>query len=296
MPEAAMEQVILNDGSAMLFRRLTRTDIPAADALRQAAHWNQTERDWERLIAFNPDGCFAAEVDGRVAGSATTTVYDGGVAWIGMVLVAPAFRGKGIGRKLLEASIRHLKMKNVPSIKLDATPLGEPLYASIGFKGYRKITRMRGQGMKTGMPESIRRARPEDAATVLQLDSLAFGCGRRQVIKALLEDFPERAFVSDGRDGVNGMVLGRRGASADQAGPLAAADDETALALLAAALAAVEAPECVLDVPETSAACMKMLERAGYVMERQFTRMRLGAEAAPERWAAYRVVHCPELG
>jgi hypothetical protein len=40
--------------------------------LKEGAGWNQAPEDWERFLAMSPTGCFAAERDGLVIGTATT--------------------------------------------------------------------------------------------------------------------------------------------------------------------------------------------------------------------------------
>src|SRR5215510_8173248 len=115
-------------------RCLTQADLPFADSVRATAGWNQTRRDWERFLALEPNGCFLAEWNGAPAGTATTTVYGTELAWIGMVLVHPDYRRRGIGRALLEHCIEHLREREVRCIKLDATPAGKKVYDGLGFK------------------------------------------------------------------------------------------------------------------------------------------------------------------
>ena len=55
--------------AAPTIRRLVASDIPIAHELRRLAGWNQTERDWAGYLDFEPEGCFAAEIDGRVIGT-----------------------------------------------------------------------------------------------------------------------------------------------------------------------------------------------------------------------------------
>src|SRR5437899_5195592 len=106
---------------SLTLRLLTRADLPFADSVRALAGWNQTAADWERILATEPEGCFLAEWNGVPAGTATTTVYGPALAWIGMVLVHPEFRRRGIGRALLEHCIAHLCKRGVRCLQPDAT-------------------------------------------------------------------------------------------------------------------------------------------------------------------------------
>ena len=66
-------------------RQMRPADVRAADLLREQAGWNQTHEDWQRLLRWQPDGCFVVEDSEGVAASVTTTPYAGhtDAAWIG---------------------------------------------------------------------------------------------------------------------------------------------------------------------------------------------------------------------
>jgi GNAT superfamily N-acetyltransferase len=123
------------------FRSMTIEDIPEAMQLKDSAGWNQTTADWARFLSASPEGCFVPEHEGRVVGTSTTILYEGRFAWIGMVIVDSQYRGQGIGTALLERAIRYLDSRNVPCMKLDATPQGKPLYEKLGFVSEYDIER-----------------------------------------------------------------------------------------------------------------------------------------------------------
>src|SRR5262245_55297348 len=104
---------------------MTPSDLPVVLRLRELVGWNQREADVRRILDLEPDGCFLAAVEGQPAGTATTCVF-GPVAWIAMVLVDPALRRRGIGTALMEHALAYLERRRVQTIRLDATPLGQP--------------------------------------------------------------------------------------------------------------------------------------------------------------------------
>src|SRR3954447_22763141 len=106
---------------------MTVADIATGVRLKGQAGWNQLESDWRRLLDLQPDGCFVAEIDGAAVGTVTTCRF-GPVAWVAMMLVGEAFRGRGIGRDLMLRALAELDGQGVRSVRLDATPLGRPLY------------------------------------------------------------------------------------------------------------------------------------------------------------------------
>src|ERR1700683_884599 len=119
---------------SLQIRVMTPADVPAGMRLKDLAGWNQTEQDWRRFLEAAPDGCFVAEWSGQVAGTVTTISYENRFAWIGMVLVDPQLRGKGVGTALLERAMDYLDASGVPCLKLDATPQGRPIYERLGFR------------------------------------------------------------------------------------------------------------------------------------------------------------------
>ncbi len=122
----------------IITRLLSIDDLDAALGLSTAAGWNQRLDDWRMLLRQAPAGSFAAITDGRLVGTAIGIDY-GGFGWIAMMLVDPAHRGRGVGRCLLEAA-----MDALPSdrpIRLDATPMGRPLYQRYGFEDEAMLTR-----------------------------------------------------------------------------------------------------------------------------------------------------------
>src|SRR5512143_376832 len=111
---------------------LETSHIPFVMRLNEAAGWNQTEKDWTRVISVEPEGGFALFTDGVLASTATAVCFGRSLAWIGMVLTDPAFRGRGYARRLMEHALEFLGRRGMEWIKLDATDMGRPLYLKLG--------------------------------------------------------------------------------------------------------------------------------------------------------------------
>ena len=102
------------------------------------------EADWRRLLCLQPDGCFVAELDGIAVGTTTTCIF-GPVAWVAMVLVDEAVRGRGIGTALMRHALAYLDGLGVERVRLDATPLGRPVYKKLGFVAEYDVLRYEGK-------------------------------------------------------------------------------------------------------------------------------------------------------
>jgi hypothetical protein len=266
--------------------------------LKEAAGWNQTPDDWEAFLRLRPGGAFVAEIAGRPAGTVTTVDYEGGFGWVGMVLVAPELRRRGIGTRLLEAGIESLA--GCGAVRLDATPEGRELYLRLGFQDEYGLSRqVRSAGsvpLLPAPPGGLRPARDADLAAIAAFDAPAFGKPRRFVLDLWRARAPSYAFVLEGAGGLRGYGLGREGTRCDHFGPIVARDFEAARALVLAALGAAGARPVLLDAFLHEPRWLELLAALGFREERGFTRMVRGPNRHPGeprlQWAA----SGPELG
>src|ERR1044072_1365700 len=136
-----MNQLYKKPLEDMAIRLLSSGDIPAAMQLKEHAGWNQSSRDWRRLLEAEPEGCFAARLGDRLVATTTTTTYGKTLAWIGMVLVDSQFRRLGIATSLMRRALDYLQEREIRTIKLDATPAGRTVYEGLGFVGEGLIER-----------------------------------------------------------------------------------------------------------------------------------------------------------
>ena len=182
----------------MRLRIMTMADIPAGMRLKEIAGWNQTAADWKRFLEAGPAGCFAAEEDRRVCGTATTISFENRFAWVGMVLVDPEYRSRGIGTRLLERAIEHLDDLKIPAIKLDATPQGKPLYEKLGFVSEYEIERWTLRRSSSGAAKASGSGARDSFSpglleSICKADQEIFGADRSLLLKSLDEDAPDLA-------------------------------------------------------------------------------------------------------
>jgi GNAT superfamily N-acetyltransferase len=181
-----------------LIRKMTVDDVPAGLALSRAARWNQTERDWRHFLTAAPDGALVAEQNGAVIGTVATLPY-GAFAWISMVLVDPAARGKGIGTTLLHRGLELVPEGVTP--RLDATPAGEELYRKLGFAGEYGLERwFLDSGRARALPEpAARPLEPSDWQAIGEMDLRAFGAPRVGLLQRLAAEAPDHPVLDGDR-------------------------------------------------------------------------------------------------
>ncbi len=277
---------------------MRRSDVPWADSLRALAGWNQNRADWRRLLRLEPDGCFVAEWADAPAGTATTLVYGIGLAWIGMVLVHPDLRRRGVGTALLEHSLAHLERRGVRCVKLDATPAGRPVYERLGFKPEAALTRW--EAAASGPPRPARHpARTWDAGAVGRvagLDLRALGVARLGVLRALARASTSALLIESPSGRVTGFGLARPGARANYLGPVVATSGIAAHTLLDGLLAACERRRVFCDLRDDDAAAVAWARRRGFVRQREFTRMYRGENLRPANPRLVIASAGPEIG
>jgi GNAT superfamily N-acetyltransferase len=280
---------------AIRLRPLSEADLGFADALRAGVGWNQTLNDWRRFLRMDPNGCFVAEWNGTLAGTATTTLYRTDLAWIGMVLVEPASRKRGIGRALLEHCIEYLTKAGVRCIKLDATPLGKPVYEALGFETEWTLTRWEcpdNTPKPAATSAALRDWQESDARSVTALDTEAFGVSRQHLLSELSVQC-RCALVSEEQPGY-GMM--RTGSRANYLGPVTTRSPEVARGLVTGLMASGGSEPVYWDIPDLNEHAREWAENWGFTRQRTLTRMFRGENSAAGNPRMQFALAGPELG
>jgi predicted N-acetyltransferase YhbS len=233
-------------------RRLGPQDLARCVALSVDRGWLPDRSKWSMLLAASE--VFGVDApDGRgLAGSVTLTRWGADYAAVGMMLVAARYERRGVGRALMEHSLR--AAGEGATVTLFATDMGRPLYEKLGFTVVRRnvsfVGRFRAPSGHGG--RGIRAATEADLPAILDLDRAAFGADRGHIL-ARLAAFADRIAVADagvapgqgiaGIAGIAGYAAAWRNAPASTViGPLVAPDGETARRLVTALAAGAPTP------------------------------------------------------
>jgi ribosomal protein S18 acetylase RimI-like enzyme len=273
---------------ALAAATLTPADVPGALALSSKVGWNQTADDWRLFIARGRTiGLFDAAP--ALIATAAALPYNG-FGYISMVIVDPAWRRRGLARRLMGECIDTLRGQGRAAL-LDATPAGALVYRDLGFVELATMERWEGEGgAAVQVSGTAERLAPDGVDALIAADAAAFGSRRR----FLLEDFLARpgtvAWTCDG-----GYLVMRQGHRATQIGPLVASSAQAARVLLATAIAAALG-RVFLDLFTSWPDLAAPLESSGFKRQRPFIRMALDRVTLPGDPARLAIAAGPEFG
>jgi GNAT superfamily N-acetyltransferase len=276
---------------------MTQQDIPGGVRLNTITGWNQTAADWERFLAASPAGCFVMEEGATIVGTSATIPYEDKFAWVGMVLVDPDHRNRGIGTTLLQRAVEYLDGAGIPTLKLDATPAGKPLYEKMGFVTEYEIDRW---VLKRTAPEAasseVSRASRESLSQVFDFDRQAFGADRSALLCSYFERAQDLTLVAQTDSKLSGYAFGRRGFFADHMGAWMARDDDTARTLLSRFLQRSSRDTVIVDALKSSRIAGELLRESGFAPVRPLTRMYRGPNSHPGQPESLCAILGPEFG
>jgi ribosomal protein S18 acetylase RimI-like enzyme len=252
-------------------RPMTAADLPLGLYLSRQAGWNQTVADWQRFLDLQPDGCFVAEWGGVPVGTTTTCIL-GSVAWIAMVLVEESARGRGLGKALLDHALDFLDRREVDTVRLDATPLGQPLYEKLGFVEQFRLARYEGVLVPAPAVPGVAEAPAGQWERLAALDEVVTSTDRRRLLLCLFREQPGRVRCLQEGDLLRGFLAARPGRRAVQLGPCIA-DPDAGPRLFADAGHFLGEQRVFLDVPVPNEAATRLAEALGLSVQRHLTRM-----------------------
>jgi len=219
-----------------------------------------------------PGSCVRVWTDEQeVRVSYSIVSYGSQVAWIGMLLVDEAYRGRGLGKAGFSAAL--LDAADFPLVGLDATDLGEPIYLRKGFKTICPIVRW------TGIPHALT-ARDSSLhfglnEGVFSLDARCCGLDRSMLLKDLEASGAVVLSIQEG-GGTAAYGILRSGRNAAHLGPVVASSPESFRSILNAAAELCEGKPMVCDALSSKASAI--LTEFGLRPVRTLKRMTLPAQ------------------
>lgn len=262
-------------------RTFSGTDVEFAVRSCQTIGWGYLPSDFERYLKSEPDGSFVAEWGGKPVGHVFSISY-GTIGWIGMLVVLPEFRGRGIGALLTKTAIDYLRSKGADAIWLESVPKAITLYRRLGFKGAFDCLRLRKSreiGLKLSSGNRVEKMKTEDVDEVASFDATYYMANRAKTISLLYHEYPHLCFVKRMGTRLLGYAMCRSTETGYRIGPCAYNPDypEAAGELLLHCVARLgDKTEISVGTPSPCRDGLRILQELGFELRSSSMRMYLG--------------------
>lgn len=240
--------------------------------------WNPGLHDAEVFWQADPDGYYGYFKKGELIAGGSIVSYHGEFGFMGFFIVKPAYRSRGIGRKLWYQRRDKLlsRMNKGASVGMDGVIAMQPFYQKGGFKIAFRDERHEKTGMAFPVDEHITSIGERDIEAVLEYDSRCFGFQRPQFMRPWLNMPNVKAFQYRDHGKLKGFAVVRKAVKGYKVCPLFADDKAIAEELYKACLDAVSGEPLYMDIPMINRDAADLVKKyhATYVFE--CARMYLG--------------------
>jgi len=275
-------------------------DIDLAYEMDAAEKWDHTRKDIERIFSYEPSGCFVAEVNGRSVGHVSSISY-GRLGWIGMLIVKPEYRRRGIGTLLTKRALAYLSERKVRTTKLEAVPEIAGLYRKLGFREeFRSLRFVRHCEQAISIPNGrVEPLNEREIKMLAEFDAGYFGVNRYLVLNELHRCNPHLCFVSHKKSKITGYIMCCKSKSGYRIGPWVceSKDQEIAKRLLARVIMeighTVKSYVGALAINTTATTILQSLRFRQYSSS---IRMRMGKKLGTECVSGILAIGGPEKG
>jgi ribosomal protein S18 acetylase RimI-like enzyme len=232
-------------------------DIAAFQKMASAENWLAEPWEFEFLLAVFPEGCFCMRDSAGKGIAFVTSLRHEKSGWIGNLIVAEEFRGKGLGEALFRKALEALHAAGVGTFWLTASKMGRSLYERYGFSSIDTIARWVGTGRQRHASYGQNGENISTAQSVISIDSYSWGDRREPLLAATMD---RGQLVSE----ESGFIVVQLCGEALQLGPFSALDSGTAEVLFETALRTIPlGKKLFLDTPVSNSSALRMFNRKG---------------------------------
>jgi ribosomal protein S18 acetylase RimI-like enzyme len=212
------------------------------------------------LLTVFPQGCYCTrDSAGKVIAFVTSLQHETS-GWIGNLIVAEEFRGRGLGGALFRKAKEALDAAGVKTYWLTASKMGQSLYEKNGFSSIDTIVRWVGTGRQRRLSRGQNAGSPATTASIISADRLCWGDRRESLLAATVK----RGRVMHEE---TGFIVVQPCGEALQLGPFSALDSGTAEGLLEKVLGTIPpGAKFFLDAPASNRPALRLFKRKGMRM------------------------------
>jgi len=264
----------------MTTRSMNREEVGELVEWAAQEGWNPGLSDADSFWKTDPEGFMAMDVDRQMAGAGCAFYHAPEYGFMGLFILRPEFRGKGLGRTLWYARRDKLLSRLAPggTIGMDAVTNMIPFYAEGGFEIFARHCRftLSADGITADVDPAVVALTDEDLDEVRAIDKHGFPCVREKYLSAWTLQPNSHRFGYRGSNGLEGYAVMRPCRSGWKIGPLFASSKNVALDLFLKCVTQAKSGPIFMDVPENNVLAWQLCEE--FKMEQVFecTRMYYG--------------------
>ncbi|SCB44093.1 hypothetical protein GA0061102_104252 [Rhizobium miluonense] len=220
------------DAFSMHIGDIKDVELDQLHALSISVQWPHRAEDWE-FLRQTGSGIVALDEIGRVMGSAMWFPHGDGFATVGMVITSPRLQTNGTGQWLMNQILDAVAGRH---LSLSATRASRRLYLSLDFKPEKTVYQCQGEARiakgfaSLPLKGAVRQLVADDLAAISQLDAVAFGVDRSELIGRLDEQSIGYGLFH-GQD-LHAFSLCRPFGRGHVVGPVVASNDADAIAVV----------------------------------------------------------------
>ncbi len=258
-------------------RKMSREEAKFAVEMAAAEGWNPGIHDGELFYDTDPDGFFIAEVAGKTVGCASAVAYDDSFGFLGLYVVEPEFREKGVGAKLTEKCLEYMGNRN---IGLDGVVENEKKYQKVmKFRSFYSNLRFEGKGGGE-FPDGLVEISAVPFEKLLEYDRQMFPASRPGFLKRWIKQPDSYSFAALEAGKLKGYGVIRKCREGYKIGPLFADNQAIAEKIFLGLKASVPGEAIYLDVPEPNKKAVQIADK--YRMNVMFKTIRMYSLEEPK--------------
>lgn len=245
-------------------------ELATLDAWVQREGWNPGLHDLAIAHGVDPDAFIALRDEDTLAGAGTIFRHAPGFGFMGLFIMRPDLRGKGLGRVLWEWRRDALLARLEPgaTIGMDGVFDMVPFYARGGFRLAHRSLRYQGIARSPGLPDGVTDGTlclsGVDESEILAFDRRHFPCPRAAFLLPWLRQAGGvgRA-LRDAGGTLSALGFARPCREGFKLGPVFAPHAADASRILASLFEATTGQQVQIDIPEPNAAGLALARQFG---------------------------------
>lgn len=249
----------------MRVERLKKENIEDIVALSSYIGWDYNRAEVETI--FNAGIVYGVWNERKkLIASAAIILYGEALTSIGMVIVHPDYKGRGIGKAITSSCMNSVSART--PIMLIATEEGKPLYEKLGFRAVSYVSKYicnsyNADDHCVGNENYMMNYKEGDLEKIIKIDGYAFGTNRKEFLKKRIMQSEQCIVVKDKEQSVLGYGLSIQTPENKIIGPIVAKNDEMVMRIVHD-LARGHHGKLRIDVPEGKKDFMKELQIIGF--------------------------------